>query len=31
VTDLAGRLGVEVLDMPMEHESLTGTLVRAMT
>ena len=31
VTELAGRLGVQVMDMPMEHESLTGALARAMT
>ena len=31
VSDLAGRLGVDVMDMPMEHESLTGTLARAVT
>jgi hypothetical protein len=30
-SEFAGRLGVEVMDMPMEHESLTNTLTRAMT
>ncbi len=30
-TELAARLGVEVMDMPMEHESLSRVLARAMT
>ncbi len=30
VTELTGRLGVRVMDMPMEHESLTQVLHQVM-
>jgi hypothetical protein len=30
VTELADRLGVQVVDMPMEHDSLTRTLAGAL-
>ena len=31
VTELTGRLGLRVMDMPQEHESLTRELHQAMT
>lgn len=31
VSELAGRLGLSVMDMPMEHESLSRLLNRVMT